>query len=170
MMSRSLFVYGTLMAPEVVETLVGRLPPSRTAWLSGFSRHPVVKCVYPGIIPLSQQEATAATATVARPSKVQGILFTELTDEELEIMDWFEDVEYTRTNVNVIVKEEGNDSNKETLIPTQVYVWTNPLQQLHLSQTWDYERFRAQNLADYLVRTVQPCLTEFQTHKANNKP
>lgn len=169
---RSLFVYGTLMAPEVMQSLVGRLPPLQAAVLHGYTRHPVVGFCFPGII----KSSSSPSSTVA------GLLYTDLTDYELEIMDWFEDVEYTRTNVVVTLckhnddnddddKNKTNDSKADALptklqnhttAATQVYVWTNPRQELSTTMMWDYERFRRNYLSDYLVHTVQPCRLEFE--------
>ena len=149
--SRTLFVYGTLTAPEVMKALVGRLPPFRSARLDGFTRHPVVGFVFPGIIPVKDETAT--------PRPVQGLLYTDLTVDELEILDWFEDVEYTRSVVQV------KDDETNELCDTQVYVWINPLEELDLTQDWDYDQFRTQHLSNYLVNTVAPCRIEFERMK-----
>ncbi len=47
----ALFVYGTLMADEVLATLLHRVPQHKPATLSGFSRHSIKGVVYPAIIP-----------------------------------------------------------------------------------------------------------------------
>lgn len=163
--TRSLFVYGTLTAPEVMQTLVGRLPPCCPAVLEGYSRHPVINFVFPGIIPSSSLPASTDKSLPGQVSAVPGILFMELTDAEMEILDWFEDVEYTRTNVSVITEKE----KQKQLVPTQVYVWTNPLEELDLTRPWDYEQFRKERLSQYLVETVRPCLDEFNKEKKNQK-
>lgn len=155
---RSLFVYGTLMAPEVMQCLVGRVPPCTPAVLRGYTRHPVVGFCFPGII-------RAAADNGAR-SVVRGLLYTDLTRDELALMDWFEDKEYTRTNVEVETSLTVDDNDpkpfaKTTSQSTQVYVWTNPLNELNVEVEWDYNCFRQQHLSDYLVKTVEPCRVEF---------
>lgn len=45
------FVYGTLMADEVVKLLIKRVPPSRPATLAGYSRFRVKGQVFPAIVP-----------------------------------------------------------------------------------------------------------------------
>ena len=146
--TRSLFVYGTLMAPQVMQTLVGRLPVCRPATLPGYSRHPVVNCVFPGIIVASDMIPQGGQTAV------QGLLYSDLTVDEMAVLDWFEDNEYTRHDVTVLLEEDEEQT-------TQVYVWTNPLKELDLSQPWDYELFRTQRLSHYLSHVVEPCRLEF---------
>jgi gamma-glutamylcyclotransferase (GGCT)/AIG2-like uncharacterized protein YtfP len=47
----SVFVYGTLMAEEVVRVLLGRAPPSSPALLPGHRRFSLRGRVYPAILP-----------------------------------------------------------------------------------------------------------------------
>ena len=48
----SVFVYGTLMAEEVVRVLLGRAPPSSPALLPGHRRFSLRGRVYPAILPV----------------------------------------------------------------------------------------------------------------------
>jgi gamma-glutamylcyclotransferase (GGCT)/AIG2-like uncharacterized protein YtfP len=50
------FVYGTLMADEVLKLLIKRVPVSRKATLSGYARHKVKGQVFPAIIPATPQD------------------------------------------------------------------------------------------------------------------
>lgn len=50
-MGGTAFVYGTLMAPEVLNLLIKRVPPHKPAKLSGFSRYRVKGQVFPAIVP-----------------------------------------------------------------------------------------------------------------------
>jgi gamma-glutamylcyclotransferase (GGCT)/AIG2-like uncharacterized protein YtfP len=179
--TRSIFVYGTLTAPEVLHTLVGRLPPGTPARLPGYTRHPVVGHVYPGIVPTTTRTLASTVVSVRPESVVPGILYSQLTASQLQILDWFEDRDYTRTDVVVKVvsrKEEECappadqpppplavevvDEVVDVDVATQVYVWTNPVEELDLRGPWDYERFRRECLADYLRQTVQPCRLEME--------
>lgn len=45
------FVYGTLMAPEVVSLLIKRAPPFKPATLAGYTRHKIRGQVFPAIVP-----------------------------------------------------------------------------------------------------------------------
>lgn len=132
------------MAPEVMTTLIGRLPLHQPAYLSGFRRHPVIGHAFPGLIP-SATEGDAIT---------KGVLYSELTDSELKRLDWFEDEEYTRTDVQV--RLDAGDK----FVSTQVYVWSNSLSELDTTRLWEYEDFRKDALQNYLLLTVKPCREE----------
>jgi gamma-glutamylcyclotransferase (GGCT)/AIG2-like uncharacterized protein YtfP len=140
-MRNNLFVYGTLMAPEVVETLLGRLPPNQPATLQGYRRHPVLQQVYPGLVEASNDNC------------VRGILFCDLQPSDWQRLDRFEDKEYTRVQVKV-------QAQKNDLTDTQTYLWTDPLTKLDTSLDWDLQVFLKKHLDDYLVRTVRPCRVE----------
>lgn len=71
----SVFVYGTLMANEVKQALLGRQPPTHAATLAGFKRSRIRDQVFPAIV------AGSPTDTI------RGLLVSELTDEELEVFD-----------------------------------------------------------------------------------
>lgn len=45
------FVYGTLMAPEVTQALLSRVPAAKPARLEGFRRHALQGLVFPAIVP-----------------------------------------------------------------------------------------------------------------------
>lgn len=51
MSGKTAFVYGTLMAPEVVHALIRRVPPMKPAKLLGYKRHSVKGVVFPAIVP-----------------------------------------------------------------------------------------------------------------------
>jgi len=69
------FVYGTLMADEVLKLLIKRVPRSAPASITGFSRHRVKNQVFPAIIP------------AAASSRVQGKVLLDLTEKELHVLD-----------------------------------------------------------------------------------
>ena len=146
LLGNSVFVYGTLMAPEVIETLLGRVPPMTSARLTNYVRHPVKQQVFPGLIAKQNHITT-------------GYLVQNLQDSELIRLDWFEDKEYKRLDCVVETLEDGKSYR------TQVYLWNNPLEELDISQEWDYEHFRGNNLQWYLTNTVEPCRTELDRRK-----
>lgn len=57
------FVYGTLLADEVVKTLIHRIPPSRPAVLSGFSRYKVRGQLYPAVVPCKPESRVHGKVT-----------------------------------------------------------------------------------------------------------
>ncbi|XP_016726399.1 AIG2-like protein D isoform X2 [Gossypium hirsutum] len=86
--AHNVFVYGSLLADDVVRVLLNRVPTSSAALLNGFHRFSIKGRVYPAILPV-------------RNRHVSGRVLMGITDPELHILDEFEDVEYQRTRVEV---------------------------------------------------------------------
>ena len=154
--SSSLFVYGTLMAPEVMHLLLDRNPPHEPARLPGFVRHPVLTKVYPGMIVSNPQAADRATA-------VQGMLYTQIAPGEMKRLDWYEGTAYTR--IEVQVETANADAATPATTAATAYVWSNPAAELEVSQDWSYQNFRDHNMKWYLDNTVQPCREELDRLK-----
>nr|CAB3468935.1 unnamed protein product [Digitaria exilis]CAB3471363.1 unnamed protein product [Digitaria exilis] len=127
----SVFVYGSLMADEVVRAILNRVPPAAPALLPNYHRFNVKGRVYPGILPVDSK-------------KVAGMVLMGVTDEELQLLDAFEDVEYTRTRVeislNVSISQPcsfaSQDSSEKMLADT--YVWSDA-HDSNLYGEWDFE-------------------------------
>jgi gamma-glutamylcyclotransferase (GGCT)/AIG2-like uncharacterized protein YtfP len=135
----SLFVYGTLMSPQVLRVLIGRLPEMiDPATMEGYARHPVKGQSFPGMIPSASSD-----------TGVRGVLLKELTDAEMKVLDWFEGDEYSRRNVHAYCGA--------AMEPTQTYVWSNPISELDTAAEWSYEHFRDNLVDQYLLETVRPC-------------
>ena len=84
-----LFVYGSLMAEEVLKILLsGRVPKMTPAVLANYARHPVAGACFPAIV------ARAGAS-------VEGRLLDGLSARDLSALDYFEDEEYVRTEVSV---------------------------------------------------------------------
>jgi len=132
----SIFVYGTLMSPQVLRVLLGRIPICQSpAFLKDYQRHPVINEVFPGMIPSSG-------------GKTQGVLMQSLTPQEMRVLDYFEGDEYTRRDVTVSYNGVTHE--------TQTYVWSNPLSELALDKEWEYQQFCDEKLEWYLATTVRP--------------
>lgn len=140
--SFSIFVYGTLQAPEVLRVLLGRVPTLQSpAFLTGYQRYPVLGQVFPGMVPSSDAEC-----------QTRGVLLQNLDSHEMRVLDYFEGDEYTRQCVTVSYQGDVQE--------TQTYVWSNPISELDLGNAWDYQQFRTENLEWYLTTTVRPCREE----------
>ena len=105
-MLNNCFVYGTLMAPEVLTRLIGRVPSMcQPAFLPNYTRHPIKGRSYPGIIPSKsdtkddKKEGDAVPVAVG----VQGILLTGITDKEADIFDIYEADEYEKFTERIVV-------------------------------------------------------------------
>lgn len=75
----SRFVYGSLMAPEVLRALLGRVPSRVPATVRGYHRFRITDRVYPALYRADEGE-----------SVVDGQVLSGMTRRELAILDWFE--------------------------------------------------------------------------------
>jgi len=147
--STTAFVYGTLMAPQVLKVLIGRVPDLlESATLSNYCRYPVKGQVFPGMIPCSSNNSNDNIQWIA-PTSTTGMLLQGLSDDELRVLDWFEGDEYVREHVQVTCNGISYD--------TQCYIWSNPTSELDLTKEWDYTTFLETKLDWYLTSTVRPC-------------
>jgi gamma-glutamylcyclotransferase (GGCT)/AIG2-like uncharacterized protein YtfP len=150
-----LFVYGTLMAPEVVQTLIGRAPVGRPARLvdRSYARHPVKDHVFPGLIRRVNQDGGGDGD--GGDSGVCGILYNDLNADEMTRLDAFEGEEYVKESCRVQLLDKLDDNSRLPTIEAILYRWANPVDELDLEQSWSYETFRSQHLDTYLTGTVQ---------------
>ncbi|KAG9443290.1 hypothetical protein H6P81_014630 [Aristolochia fimbriata] len=126
----SVFVYGSLMADEVVQVLLKRVPRSSPAILNGYQRFSIKERIYPAIIPVENKQ-------------VPGKVLLELNDIELKVLDIFEDVEYGRHAVEISL------AGSFEKLPAQTYVWNNK-DDPDLFGDWDYEEWRQVHMEDFL--------------------
>jgi hypothetical protein len=148
------------MAPEVVKILLGRVPPHVSARLQGgFARHPVRSRVYPGVVAVDSKSEVAT-------APVSGLLYTQLSPSEMKRLDWFEGSEYQRMDVAVETGEsvviDSKLSNPAASVVAHMYVWSDPIEDLDVSQDWSYDDFRTRHLSRYLQTSVRPCLDELE--------
>ena len=157
--SSNCFVYGTLMSPEVLQTLIGRVPQMESpAYLpQGYTRHPVIGQVYPGVIRDCniEQSSPLLIWTEIQNTCTEGILLRNLNPTEMQIFDWFEDLDYTKTNVPVYLQGQKDALTENT----DVYIWSAGEEKLDLESSWSYEKFRQEKLNWFLEATVGPCRT-----------
>jgi gamma-glutamylcyclotransferase (GGCT)/AIG2-like uncharacterized protein YtfP len=82
----TLFAYGTLQHPDVMKHVLGRLPETAPARLSGYARYRMRDYDFPGIVPEND-------------SSIDGTLFMNITPAEWERLDEYEADFYVRTAV-----------------------------------------------------------------------
>ena len=128
----NLFVYGSLMFPEILEQLLQRRPALIEAELPGYRRGRLHGKCYPGI-------------TACQDQSVNGMLLQGLRPRELAILDAFEDQLYQRTNVSVI-DSDGRRVQAEAYCVAERY-----RRQLTLHD-WDVDRFIAHDMAGFIAR------------------
>jgi gamma-glutamylcyclotransferase (GGCT)/AIG2-like uncharacterized protein YtfP len=120
-----LFVYGSLLFPEVMRVLLGRVPNTTPATLAGWRVAALPGRVYPALV---RAEALA-----------RGQLVTDLTPKEWQTLDAFEDTVY---DLRRLTLTDGRDA--------WAYVCADHSDAL--PHDWDIHTFERDHLTDYLKR------------------
>ena len=128
-----LFVYGSLMFEEVWSRLVRGSYVRRPARLHGFARRKVRDDVYPVVVRSHDRDW------------VDGLVYLNVGEEDIERLDFFEGQFYDRQNHTVIV--EGAEK-----AVAAVYVLRNDYHHLIDAGGWDPERFAREGLTFFLGR------------------
>ncbi len=128
----NVFVYGTLMHPEVMRAITNRVHTPHGAVLTGYARYRVMGELYPGLTP--EQDA-----------ETPGILFQGLTGAELRKLDAFEGSLYQR--VRVAVRLEAGDS-----VEAQTYVIVPSCRYRLSDRPWSINAFGRQGLRQFIER------------------
>ncbi|EFC85605.1 gamma-glutamylcyclotransferase family protein [Parafrankia sp. EUN1f] len=129
----TLFVYGTLQFPEVVEALLARRPVMSPASAAGWRAAELRSQTYPGLVPAGPTEICA------------GACLHGLTSAERELLDLFEGDYYEAREVSLVGGEVA-----------VAYLWRGPVAQVPvLASNWDAGRFAARHLAEFVRRCQQ---------------
>jgi gamma-glutamylcyclotransferase (GGCT)/AIG2-like uncharacterized protein YtfP len=120
-----LFVYGSLLFPEVMRALLSRMPNMTPATLAGWRVAALPGRVYPALV---RAEALA-----------KGQLVTDLTPKEWQTLDAFEDPVY---DLRRLTLTDGHDA----------WTYVCPDQNDVLPHDWDIHAFERYHLTDYLKR------------------
>jgi len=139
------FVYGTLMFPEVLKALTGRVPHSEPAMIHNYRRFAIRNQVFPATVPSTSADT------------VTGLILYDLQPKDLEILDAFEGEEYYKVPIKAILLQQQSatapPSIKSTTkeVETFVYIWQESLRHLLLPQEWDPDFFVQQHLESYTI-------------------
>ncbi len=140
----NLFVYGTLLFPEVVFALTGKKFKTKNAILLDYKRYKIfdqhISRKYPAIIE-------------SKSSVVKGKILFDIDEESLKILDFFEDKEYEKKTVIV----QSDNKTFETI----VYVWKNEFKN-KLKSKWSEEEFKKKHLYNYINKTIPKILSEYK--------
>lgn len=126
----NLFVYGTLMVPDVMQAVTGHLFRSEPATLSGYTRYRIKRHVYPGIL-------------ATHFGYVDGLLYYDIDAESLRRLDEFESEVYDRKKIVVHLAALDN-------VEAWTYVVAQRYKYLLSGEDWDLEQFKRQHLPHYL--------------------
>ncbi len=124
----TLFVYGTLRHPPLLDGLVGTPVAARPATLPGHRAATMRERVYPGLV-------------VAPDAVAEGSLVV-VDDAGLAVLDQFEGPEYTRTRVDV--------TSAAGIVEADTYLLTGPSRSLVEPTTWSLDTFVAREAARWI--------------------
>lgn len=117
----SLFTYGTLMLPEIIQLITGRPCSGEKATLVDFRRGKIRNESYPGI-------------TRAPGHRVEGTLYAGLQAEEINKLNSFEGDAYELTRVQVQLRD-GRKADCLTYILKEKYLF------MLTNETWSPQSF-----------------------------
>lgn len=126
-----LFAYGTLMFPDVIAAVIGRVPVAQPASASGFERREVAGQCYPGLV------------RSLRENTVSGLLYEGLTTREWAELNAYEGEFYELTEIRV-----SRDGREEAAL---AYLVPESRRSLLGDAHWDPETFRRLRLASYVA-------------------
>ena len=153
----NVFAYGTLMFPEVASVIAGIECTGEPLTLPGYRRYEATIRTWANF-PVIVEDAGHS---------VDGLLFRDVTSQQLARLDWFEETEsglYERRSQTV------NFDDQETKI--HFYVCGPKLKQMlmqPLARPWNPVLFGTHELNKYLRKVVYPAVKSapFEIHKSD---
>ncbi|MFC5730162.1 MULTISPECIES: gamma-glutamylcyclotransferase family protein [Nocardioides] len=124
-----LFTYGTLMFPEVLQALLGRVPVSVEASVEGWRAVAIPDVSYPALVP--------------GPGVARGRVLLDLRREDWPILDAYENTIYDLRPLDVTPTEH------------RAVAYVCPTSDGLTDVDWDRERFAAEELADFAPRCAR---------------
>jgi len=122
-MEASLFAYGTLMCPDILERVTGSRFSCSPAILRHYSRRRLRGELYPGIVQSEGEE-------------VEGLLYQHLRAAVWPLLDRFEGEEYRRASVQVLLATRGE-------VVAYAYVLQPAFAGLLTDERWSFDDFLA---------------------------
>ena len=116
----NLFVYGTLMIPEIWHQLTRENNPRDKASLDGFFRSKLKGEVYPGIYK-------------KKGRSVDGMIYYDLSPSAAKKLDMFEGERYRRVKVRVDVNGKS--------VQAETYALSENFHKLITDEEWNFEEF-----------------------------
>lgn len=126
----SVFAYGSLMVPRVMEMVTGRSFTQRPGVLEGYARYALRGETYPGLV----EEAHSA---------VEGVLWGGVDADSLARLDAFEDEWFARRTVDVRCDDEHQ--------PAEAYVLVESQRHRVSHRRWILSRFEQRHLQRFLL-------------------
>ena len=126
----SVFTYGTLEIPEVMETVTGQSFTSFDATVHGFVRYLLQGKIYPGMT----RDPGASTL---------GRVYVDMNERALTLLDKFEDEIYVRELLEINVHTGGSHKAFAYLIPQEI-------RELLSSEPWNKHEFLSMHFNLYI--------------------
>ena len=143
-MGVNIFVYGTLMFPEVVKDITGKSFAIEDAVLHGYIR----------LEKLPKWNFMSGPAIIQRENtSVEGKVLIAVDDKSLEIFDFFEGSEYVRRHVTVLVGNNGME--------VMVYFASEELKH-RLGEVWDPKIYKETSLEIHRRNIIPEFLKELR--------
>jgi gamma-glutamylcyclotransferase (GGCT)/AIG2-like uncharacterized protein YtfP len=130
-----LFCYGTLQVPEVMHAVTGRTYRGEPATLHGYAIYRVKNAEYPGIIRTADSE-------------IEGIVYEDVSEHDLNVLDLFEGNFYKRQLLNVHLSD-GSKSKP------WVYLIADNHQDILTDESWKLEYFLDHGLESFMQGYVE---------------
>jgi gamma-glutamylcyclotransferase (GGCT)/AIG2-like uncharacterized protein YtfP len=125
----NVFAYGTLMSEEVWLKVVKTKHKSKAGTLAGFERKKLTGKTYSGMIKKDN-------------TKTEGIIYFDISGEELKTLDSFEGEEYERQKINIF--------SGDKTIECFTYIYKDEYKKNLLSDEWSFEDFLKNGLNVFL--------------------
>jgi gamma-glutamylcyclotransferase (GGCT)/AIG2-like uncharacterized protein YtfP len=119
-MSHNVFTYGTLMFPKVWEYVVQGQYASQKARIAGFERFAVIDQDFPAVVPAENNR------------HVSGVLYLNVSPEDMFRLDEYESHIYHRKTVNLL---------EPVALQAEVYVLNPEFSHVVGSEPWDEQAF-----------------------------
>ncbi len=154
-MPQNIFVYGSLMFPEVVKGLTGKQIEMKDAILKGYKRYKIYDT--------NGEVRNYPAIRKTEGEFVQGKILLDVDEDSLKVLDYFEDVGYKRIKEMVSI-----NSN---MIKVEVYVWPEESDKSkielvgELKESWgsaEIEEFEEKHLAYFLGELIPDTLKEYK--------
>ena len=130
-----LFCYGTLQVPEVIRAVTGQTYAGQKATLQGYTIYRVKDAEYPGIVRSDNDE-------------VEGILYKNVADKSMKVLDLFEGDLYRR-QLQCVETADGRINQ------AWCYVIRDENKGLLTAETWRLADFLANGLESFMAGYVK---------------
>lgn len=140
-MPANVFVYGTLLAPEVMQAVAGREHGSVPAKANGYVRRYLAGRIYPGI-------------AVDLASSVEGKVYLDVDAAAIARLDYFEGPEYVRRKIDATLADGSTLAVEAYIVPAEK-------RHLLTDVAWSFDDF-AEHRRERFLQYARDYMVDFQ--------